>query len=236
MTTEQQLRDALSVADQYEPSPDLWARVEGSIEEDRRHRKLLVRMVIGVLVTLGLLGGMAAASLVDRGVERFVDWRAMEAIETALLVTLVLVLGPALRRFGRTFATDVFRANPDTATDFLRLVDVAFYLVAGGYVLVTTAFDRPGSLDFDVLAHQLAGAAGRIGGLLLLLGVLHVVTLFALPILGIAFTSGWWRGDATPGSHDPARPIPTPVLVVAVGVLAAALVGVALLLLGLGGG
>jgi hypothetical protein len=234
MSTEQQLRNALSQADGYEPSPDLWARVEGSIEEDRRHRRLVAKMIAGIVVAVTLLGGVAAASLVDRETERFVDWRVLEAVETVMLLALVVTLGPALRRFGRTFTVDVFRAHPATATAFLRLLDIAFYLVACGYVLATSGFDRPGSLDVDVLAEQLSGSAERIGGLLVVLGVLHVLTLFVLPVMGIAFTSGWRRGDTEPASHDVARPIPTAVLVAAVVLIAALLLGVALLVFGLG--
>lgn len=221
MTTEEQLRDALRQADLYEPSVDLWARVEGSIEEDRHHRRRVVRTLTGVATMLAILSGFAALSLVGTGSGRSVDWRVMEAVEAALLVAIVLALGPAIRRFGRTLAADVFRTNPATGRRFLLVLDLAYYLVFAGYVMVTTRFARPGALDVGVLASQLEDAAMRTGGLLLLMGVLHVVTVLALPILGIAFTSSWRHEQ---GEGRGPRPIPTAVLVLGVAAIAAALV------------
>lgn len=228
MTTEQQLREALRAVDGYQPSPDLWARVEGSIEADRLHRRRLMRLFVGIASAVAVLVAVAMLSLVGVGDQRRVDWRALELVETAVLATLVLGLGPAIRRFGRTFASDVFRVNPPTSRSFLRLLDVAFYLVFGGYILVTSSFVRPGLLAIGVLADQLGDAALRIGGLLLLMGVLHVVTLLALPVLGIAFTSGWRHDEADgDGPGRAARPLPPWVLVVGVAALAGCLVVVA---------
>ncbi len=229
MTTEQQLREALRAVDDYEPSPDLWARVEGSIEADREHRRRLMRMFVGIAVAIAVLVAVAMFSVVGVG-EQYVEWRAMELIETAVLATLVVGLGPAIRRFGRTFAGDVFRANPATGRSFLRLLDVAFYLVFGGYILVTSSFLRPSVLEVGFLADQLGNAALRIGGLVLLMGVLHVVTLLALPVLGIAFTSGWRSaaGDDDESPERGARSVPPWMLVVGVAAIAGLLVIVAL--------
>ncbi len=65
----------------------------------------------------------------------------MELIETIALIALVAVLGPAIRRFGRGYAHDLWRTTPDMPTALLRLLDVAYLLVFGGYILITTYFD-----------------------------------------------------------------------------------------------
>lgn len=229
MTTEERLRAALLAADRYRPSPDLWARVAGSIEEDRRHRRRVARVlgvIAGVLLAV-VVAGVAARVATRDGVA--VDWRVLEGLEVVVLVTLIAGLGPALRRFGRTFVADVFRASPSTGRNFLLLLDIAFYLVAAGYVLVTVQLGQTGASDPDALASQLGGAAQRIGGVLLVMGVLHVATLIALPMLGPVFTSGWYRGDGRE------RLTPVAVLVVAVVAIAAVLVGVAFVLIGVGG-
>ena len=48
MNIEQRLLHAFEQADLVEPSPDLWSRVVHSIEEDRLHRKRLLRTAAGV--------------------------------------------------------------------------------------------------------------------------------------------------------------------------------------------
>ena len=48
MSMEQRLQRAFEVADRVEPSADLWSRVLYSIEEDREHRRRIVRAVVAV--------------------------------------------------------------------------------------------------------------------------------------------------------------------------------------------
>ena len=133
-----------------------------------------------------------------------VPWWALELATDAVLVALVVVLGPLIRRFGATYATDVFRANPPTGERFLRLFDIAFYLLFAGYVLATASFgpEPPGSVGG--LGPALEHAAGRLGGMLLLMGLLHGATIAGLPLIGLLFASSWRRGArAEMGEHAP---------------------------------
>ena len=57
MSLERLLTETLHEADAYEPSPDLFARVERSLEEDAAHRR---RVRIGVASVIGGLVGAAA--------------------------------------------------------------------------------------------------------------------------------------------------------------------------------
>ncbi len=192
MSVEQLLRDTLHRADTYEVSPDLFARVQRSIEEDRAHRRR-VRATVGWT----LAGLLAVAAYLVAFVE-VVDgrvtwpWWALEALTTAILITLILVLGPLIRRFGGIFAGSVFTAHPPTAQHFLRVLDVAYYLVFTAFVLIETqVVPREEWLGASGNAAHLQWLTGRIGGMLLLMGVLHAVTIALLPVLGVVFSSIW---------------------------------------------
>jgi hypothetical protein len=200
---EDRLGEALHRIDAYDPSPDLFARVRRSIEEDAAHRSRL-RRAIGALL-LGVAALAAWFSLTSEVADGRVlaPWWAVEAAESAVLVAIVVVLGPMIRRFGKTYAGEAFRANPPTGDRFLVLFDMAYYLIFSGYVLVTASFGpEPGGTS--ELAPLLEDAAVRVGGILLLMGALHSVALAALPVIGLLFSSTWRRsiraglGDQVP--------------------------------------
>jgi len=117
-------------------------------------------------------------------------WWAVEAAETAVLAAAAVVLGPMIRRFGKTYAGEVFRANTSTGDGFLALFDIAYYLIFAGYVLVTASYGSGGT---RALGPLLEDAAVRVGGILLLMGVLHSIALAALPVVGLLFSSTWRR-------------------------------------------
>ena len=189
MNVEQRLVNALRAADAVEPSPDLWSRVVHSIEEDRAHRRRVltsfatVTAIVAVLVVLGML------NLIDTPNGRQVQVRVpvMELIETIALVSLVAVLGPAIRRFGRGYAHDLWRTTPELPTALLRLLDVAYLLVFGGYILLTTYFDFGRSTA--VVAEQVEDMFQRVGGLLLIMGLLHAATIMTLPLIALVSNS-----------------------------------------------
>ena len=57
------------------------------------------------------------------------DWWILELFANALLVGVALWLGPLIKRFGKSYAADVFRANPRTGKSFIVLTDIAYYLI-----------------------------------------------------------------------------------------------------------
>ena len=122
---------------------------------------------------------MGLVNLIDTPAGRQVRVPAMELIETIALIALVAVLGPAIRRFGRGYAHDLWRTTPDMPTSLLRLLDVAYLLVFGGYILITTYFDF-GRSTIGV-AEQVEDLCWRVGGLVLTMGLLHAATIMALP-------------------------------------------------------
>ena len=186
---EQRLRDALHEgADAVHESPDLFQRVELSIADDRRLRIQHVALV-------GIAGCIAAAlvSLVVAVIDRqqgelLMDWWVLEIITTAVLVAIACWLGPLIKRFGRSYAADVFRANPRTGKSFILLTDVAYYLIFFSYILFTVRFDPPDTWGETVNAAQLQHETARIAGILLIIGLLHGVNLLALPVMGRLLT------------------------------------------------
>ncbi len=186
MNIEQRLLQAFEEADRVEPSDDLWLRVVHSIDEDRAHRRRVVRTMVALVAGVAALVGALVLSVEEGDFGRHVPWQRLEVIEVVALVGLVAVLGPAIRRFGRNFATDLLPSTPATAPALLRLLDIAYWLVATGYMLVTARF---GASSPDLLADQLAESAVRIAGMLLALGVLHGVTLIVLPVMALVHNS-----------------------------------------------
>jgi hypothetical protein len=75
------------------------------------------------------------------------------------------------------------------ATALLRLLDVAYYLLFAGYVLVTARLSAPDAFQLAHLGTQVEEAAMRLGGLLLVMGVLHTATFMVLPLIGLVINA-----------------------------------------------
>ena len=182
---EARLRDALyAEALQVEESPDLFARVKGSIEDDL-HRRAWRRRVAAITGTaLAAFAALLAAVTDFREGELFMNWRILELVTTAILVVIVIVLGPFIKRFGKSYAAEVFRANPSTGKSFIVLMDFAYYLVFGAYILFTLTLERPESWSDVATVAQSQVETMKVAGILLLMGVLHGVNLLLLPIIG----------------------------------------------------
>ncbi len=116
------------------------------------------------------------------------NWWILEMLAFALLAAIALILGPFIKRFGRSYAADVFRSNPSTGKSFIVLTDFAYYLIFSAYILFTTTIDRPSDWPVDVGAGQVQHTIVRIGGILLIVGLLHGVNLLVLPVIGRLLT------------------------------------------------
>lgn len=110
------------------------------------------------------------------------SWWVIELIANAVLVAIVLVLGPLIKRFGRSYAGDVFRANPRTGKSYLVLMDVAYYLIFFAYILFSVKFQQ--TAQWRQTGAQLEDEVVRVGGMLLLMGVLHGLNVLSLPLIG----------------------------------------------------
>ncbi len=112
------------------------------------------------------------------------NWWVLELITVGVLFVALGVLGPLIKRFGRSYAADVFRANPRTGKSYIILMDVAYYLIFTAYILFTTVFERQIGWAETVNAEQLRASTVRVGGMLLIMGVLHGANVLSLPIIG----------------------------------------------------
>ncbi|HJQ95424.1 MAG TPA: hypothetical protein VJ935_06930 [Acidimicrobiia bacterium] len=188
-TLESRLADALSAgAAQVAPAPDLFSRVQSSVEADRARRRTRRRsLAYGALTIVGL------ASLVFVTTERrqgrlLMRWWILELIATALLIAIALWLGPFIKRFGRSYAADVFRASPRTGKSFIVLTDIVYYLIFTAYILFTTSVAPRLGWRQSVTATQIQFELARFGGILLIIGVLHGLNLVLMPVLGRLFS------------------------------------------------
>ncbi|MDJ0960461.1 MAG: hypothetical protein QNJ88_07365 [Acidimicrobiia bacterium] len=116
------------------------------------------------------------------------DWWILELIVVTVLVAVVAVLGPLIKRFGKGYAADVFRANPRTGKSYLVLMDFAYYLIFGAFILFTVQFEPDTGWADTVTAQQLEASVVRVGGMLLLMGMLHGLNVLSLPVIGRLFS------------------------------------------------
>lgn len=88
----------------------------------------------------------------------------------AVGIVLTAGVGRVLYRNGRVFLADVFPDNPALADAVNNLLRVGFYLINVGYVALSVRV----SVDGSTAATAVASVSVKIGGVLLVLGVLHV--------------------------------------------------------------
>lgn len=110
------------------------------------------------------------------------SWWVVELATNVLLLLIVFALGPLIKRFGRGYAGDVFRANPRTGKSYLVLMDIAYYLIFVAYILFTVTLTPPP--EWVSLGAQVESELIRVGGMLLIMGVLHGLNVLSLPLVG----------------------------------------------------
>lgn len=173
------------------PSSDLFARVVDSIDADRRRRHNV--KVVAARWSVGVIAAVLAIAFSPRTKEGALDmpWWTLELVTTAVLVGIALWLGPFIKRFGRAYAADVFHDNPLTGKSYIILTDVVYYLIFSAYILFTVQFAPPESwrsFADTVTANQAQAEVARIGGILLIIGVLHGLNIVLMPVLGRLFS------------------------------------------------
>lgn len=207
MSLEKLLQDALHSADSYEPSPDLFARVARSVEEDAAHRRRVATAVLGTVASAVILALFTGAFIATgNGGRPVIPAWVLEAAESAVMLGVLLVLGPAIRRFGRNYVDDVFGITEGIGRRFLQLLDIAYYLVFAGVILVSV---EVAELQKDLfLGEGLEDSLTRIAALLLAMGALHAATLLVLPAIGFVYSSLIWQGYRDRLGRDPRPPSP----------------------------
>ena len=186
---ETRLHDALGDAGSHtHPSPDLFARVVGSIADDRARRRRVRTIALLWVAGVALLA-LLTVTLTPKDEEGMhMPWWILELVTNVVLVGIALWLGPFIKRFGRAYAADVFHDNPLTGKSYIVLTDIVYYLIFTAYILFTIRVDAPvyymGEVHPDLVKDELV----RIGGILLIIGVLHGLNLVIMPVLGRLFS------------------------------------------------
>jgi hypothetical protein len=184
-------------------SDDLYERVALAIEADDERRRRNLHLGVGA-------GAVAVAStalilaLSDEG-RLHMRWYILELIANLVLLATAVILGPLIKRFGKSYAGDVFRANPRTGKSFLALTDVAYYLIFLSFIMFTMSFERESDWTLNVGAEQLKVEVARLGGILLIIGLLHSANIVFLPLIGRLLTMNK-QLDESLGGPGPGRP------------------------------
>ena len=186
---ETRLHDALGDAGSHtHPSPDLFARVVGSIAEDRARRRRVRTIALLWVAGVALLA-LLTVTLTPKDEEGMhMPWWILEIATNVVLVGIALWLGPFIKRFGRAYAADVFHDNPQTGKSYIVLTDIVYYLIFTAYILFTIRVDAPVYYLGDVHPDLVKAELVRIGGILLIIGVLHGLNLVIMPVLGRLFS------------------------------------------------
>ncbi|GAB3927456.1 hypothetical protein GCM10029976_023660 [Kribbella albertanoniae] len=184
---ERRLREALGPTQEPSTSPDLFDRVLGSIAHDRARRRQVRYGVLVVAAVASVLTAIVLAFPRKNG-HVLMEWWILELFMTAALIGLALWLGPFIKRFGRAYAADVFHDNPQTGKSYIVLTDTVYYLIFTAYILFTANFEPRESWGLNVLPDQVAFESARLGGILLIIGVLHGLNIVLMPVLGRLFS------------------------------------------------
>ncbi|MEV6412146.1 hypothetical protein [Kribbella sp. NPDC051718] len=185
---ERRLVEALGPAQPRSTSPDLFDRVLGSIADDRAWRRGIRRGVLALAAGVLLLVAIILLVTPTKNGHLLMDWWILELITTAVLIGIALWLGPFIKRFGRAYAADVFHDNPQTGKSYIVLTDIVYYLIFAAYILFTVSFAPRETWGLGVLPAQVGFEAARVGGILLIIGVLHGLNIILMPVLGRLFS------------------------------------------------
>ena len=205
------LEDRISAAlgsSRTTPSPDLFERVLDSIDADRRRRRTGLLVAAAGVAAVALIA-LAVLTLTPRPNGALaMPWWILEVATTLVLVAIAVWLGPFIKRFGRAYAADVFYDNPLTGKSYIVLTDIVYYLIFAAYILMTAHFtpaeEWNNQFSGVVSGEQIGAAALRVGGILLVIGILHGANIVLMPVLGRLFSLNR-KLSAEQRDRDPVR-------------------------------
>lgn len=238
MSLEDRLIEALHREDDFDPSPDLFARLSRSIEEDRRYRRRILAWAAALVIWLCAMAYFMASVTVrlPMGSPAWPMW-SLQVLILAVLVPVFLTLTPAIRRYGAPLVEDVFHADPAAGARFSGVLDIAYYAGFGGVLLLSLDLTTPGTL-VTIGSEAVRDTAARIALFLGILGIAHTLNLLALPVIGLLHSSSVARrrGASRPGRSAQARQAERVATAIVMVVTATIIVGgLALIVLGITG-
>ena len=170
------------------PSRDLFARVLDSVADDRVRRRRTRRIAAAWAAMVAVVTALVLTLTPKSNGDLLMPWWILELATNAVLVGIALWLGPFIKRFGRAYAADVFHDNPMTGKSYIVLTDIVYYLIFSAYILFTVRVEAPAYYGGDVHPDLVKVELVKIGGILLIIGVLHGLNLVIMPVLGRLFS------------------------------------------------
>jgi hypothetical protein len=183
-------------------SDDLYERVARAIAEGDERRRRNLHIGVGAIAITAAITAITL-SIFEEG-RLHMRWYVLELIANLVLLATAVGLGPLIKRFGKSYAGDVFRANPRTGKSFLALTDVAYYLIFLSFIMFTMSFERHSDWTLNVGAEQYKVEVSRLGGILLIIGLLHAANIVLLPVIGRILTMNKQLDDSV--DRSPAAP------------------------------
>ena len=204
---EQELTEAFRAASaRTVESEDLYERVARAIADGDERRRRNFHIGVGALAVIVATTAITLFIFQERRLH--MRWYVLELIANLVLLATAVGLGPLIKRFGKSYAGDVFRANPRTGKSFLALTDVAYYLIFLSFIMFTMTFERRSHWTIDISAEQIKMEVSRLGGILLIIGLLHAANIVFLPVIGRLLTMNKQLDDSVGGPRA-APPAPS---------------------------
>lgn len=120
----------------------------------------------------------------------------LEVVQAVLLVGLALGVQRAIRRSGRAYATEVFEHSPKIGEAFVLLADIGLYLIFAAYTLFNVSIE---SGRTNATAADFGEIVASVGGIALIIGILHLLNIVFLPLLA-GLMGGTARRHNEPGA------------------------------------
>jgi hypothetical protein len=134
-----------------------------------------------------IVTGLIVPAVIRRGPDGALampKW-SLELIVLAINVIVVTALAPVIRRSGAPLLNDAFRLAPETGVKFSKLLDIAYYLVFGGLIIIT--IDLIDIRDMLEIPADLGRYLVVVARVALFMGLAHVGNLIALPVVGLVY-------------------------------------------------
>lgn len=125
------------------------------------------------------------------------------AVYVFLSVAFTVWVAQTLHKNGRLFLVDVFRGNEALASSVNHLLVVGFYLVNLGFISFALSTGR----RIETVRESIELLSGKIGGVLVVLGVMHFFNLLVFSIVrSSAVRRKRWEESRATTPTPPATP------------------------------
>jgi hypothetical protein len=134
--------------------------------------------------------------------EALMPFWMLEVIQALVLVLLALGVQRAIRRSGHAYAAELFEHSPKIGAAFVLLSDIGLYLIFAAYTLFNVSIE---SGRTNAAASDFGEVVASVGGIALIIGILHMVNIVFLPLLAGIMGGTGLRHDEPGGVSSSGR-------------------------------